>query len=86
MFVCVRTVISLLHIYSTIICVCVYIYIYIYIYIYTYTYIYILYIYIYSQQTQLLGATAADRSIILYDMRGATPLRKVYLMLRQYKS
>ena len=25
----------------------------------------------------LLGATASDRSIILYDMRGSAPLRKV---------
>ena len=25
----------------------------------------------------LLGATASDRSIILYDMRGSAPIRKV---------
>ena len=28
-------------------------------------------------ETNILGATASDRSIILYDMRGSTPLRKV---------
>ncbi|XP_064652260.1 DDB1- and CUL4-associated factor 13-like [Lineus longissimus] len=33
-------------------------------------------------ETHLLGATAQDRSIILYDMRGANPLRKVILKLR----
>ncbi|XP_014790792.1 DDB1- and CUL4-associated factor 13 [Octopus bimaculoides] len=30
----------------------------------------------------LLGATACDRSIILYDMRGTAPLRKVLLQLK----
>ncbi|XP_074656953.1 DDB1- and CUL4-associated factor 13-like [Tubulanus polymorphus] len=33
-------------------------------------------------ETYLLGATASDRSVLLYDMRGATPLRKVVLSLR----
>ncbi len=28
-------------------------------------------------ETHILGATASDRSIMLYDMRGSTPLRKV---------
>lgn len=31
-------------------------------------------------ETHLLGATASDRSILLYDMRGSTPLRKVSLV------
>ena len=29
-----------------------------------------------------MGATASDRSILLYDTRGATPLRKVILKMR----
>ncbi|XP_041360731.1 DDB1- and CUL4-associated factor 13-like [Gigantopelta aegis] len=33
-------------------------------------------------ETHILGATAADRSILLYDMRGPVPLRKVILKLR----
>ncbi|KAK2161137.1 hypothetical protein NP493_1602g00015 [Ridgeia piscesae] len=33
-------------------------------------------------EMNLLGATASDRSIILYDMRGSAPLRKVILKLR----
>lgn len=33
-------------------------------------------------ETHLLGAAAQDRSIILYDMRGSSPLRKVILKLR----
>ncbi|XP_013418347.1 DDB1- and CUL4-associated factor 13 isoform X2 [Lingula anatina] len=33
-------------------------------------------------ETHILGATASDRSIILYDMRGSAPLRKVILKLR----
>ncbi|XP_064597203.1 DDB1- and CUL4-associated factor 13-like [Liolophura sinensis] len=33
-------------------------------------------------ETHLLGATASDRSILLYDMRGSTPLRKVILKLK----
>ena len=28
-------------------------------------------------ETHILGSTASDRSIMLYDMRGSTPLRKV---------
>ena len=34
---------------------------------------------IYLVQTYLLGAAAHDRSILLYDMRGSAPLRKVSL-------
>jgi len=30
----------------------------------------------------MLGACASDRSVILYDMRGAHPIRKVVLKLR----
>ncbi|GAB1599686.1 DDB1- and CUL4-associated factor 13-like [Argonauta hians] len=33
-------------------------------------------------EQHLLGATACDRSIILYDMRGTAPLRKVLLQLK----
>jgi len=33
-------------------------------------------------ETHILGATASDRGVILYDMRGATPLRKVILKLK----
>ncbi|CAH1772969.1 unnamed protein product [Owenia fusiformis] len=33
-------------------------------------------------ETHLLAATASDRSIMLYDMRGSNPLRKVILKLR----
>lgn len=33
-------------------------------------------------ETQLLAGCAADRSILLYDMRGSAPLRKVILKLR----
>ncbi|KAK6168021.1 hypothetical protein SNE40_021929 [Patella caerulea] len=33
-------------------------------------------------ETNILGAAASDRSILLYDMRGSTPLRKVILKLR----
>ncbi|CAH3160260.1 unnamed protein product [Porites evermanni] len=37
---------------------------------------------IYFLQTHLLASTASDRSIILYDMRGSTPLRKVVMEMR----
>ena len=30
-------------------------------------------------ETNIIGSTASDRSIMLYDMRGSTPLRKVDL-------
>ncbi|CAH3188898.1 unnamed protein product, partial [Porites lobata] len=33
-------------------------------------------------ETHLLASTASDRSIILYDMRGSTPLRKVVMEMR----
>lgn len=33
-------------------------------------------------QTHLLASTASDRSIILYDMRGSAPLRKVVMEMR----
>ncbi|VDH98241.1 WD repeat and SOF domain-containing protein 1, partial [Mytilus galloprovincialis] len=33
-------------------------------------------------KTNIVGSCASDRSIILYDMRGAAPLRKVILKLR----
>lgn len=33
-------------------------------------------------ETHILGATASDRSIILYDMREANPLRKVIMKMR----
>ncbi|KAL9961477.1 hypothetical protein ACROYT_G030423 [Oculina patagonica] len=33
-------------------------------------------------ETHLLASTASDRSIILYDMRGSTPLRKVVMAMR----
>lgn len=33
--------------------------------------------FIFIFQTNLLGACASDRSILLYDLRGSTPLRKV---------
>lgn len=33
-------------------------------------------------ETNLLGACASDRSILLYDLRGSTPLRKVILSLK----
>jgi len=28
-------------------------------------------------QTNIIGATAADRNVLLYDTRGSAPLRKV---------
>ena len=37
---------------------------------------------IFFHQTHLLASTASDRSIILYDMRGSTPLRKVVMEMR----
>ena len=37
---------------------------------------------IFFLQTHLLASTASDRSIILYDMRGSTPLRKVVMEMR----
>lgn len=33
-------------------------------------------------ETHILGGCASDRSVILYDMRGSTPLRKVILKLK----
>ena len=33
-------------------------------------------------QTNLLGATANDRSIVLYDTRGVIPVKKVILKLQ----
>lgn len=36
-------------------------------------------------ETNLLAACASDRSIILYDTRGATPLRKIIMKLRSNK-
>lgn len=33
-------------------------------------------------ETHLLASTASDRSIILYDMRGSAPLRKVVMEMR----
>lgn len=40
------------------------------------------YIYLFIFQTNLLGACASDRSILLYDLRGSTPLRKVHCTYR----
>jgi len=31
-------------------------------------------------QTNIIGATAADRNILLYDTRGSAPLRKVVIL------
>ena len=31
-------------------------------------------------QTNIIGATAADRNILLYDTRGSAPLRKVIIL------
>ena len=33
-------------------------------------------------QTHILASTASDRSIVLYDIRGSTPLRKVVMAMR----
>ena len=35
-----------------------------------------------SLQTNILASTASDRSIILYDSRGSTPLRKLIMSMR----
>lgn len=37
---------------------------------------------LFRSQTHLLASTASDRSIILYDMRGSAPLRKVVMEMR----
>ncbi len=37
-------------------------------------------------ETHLLGATASDRSVLLYDMRGSAPLRKVNMSNPAYRT
>ena len=36
-------------------------------------------------ETHLLGSTGTDRGIVMYDVRGATPIRKVTLEMRSNK-
>lgn len=36
-------------------------------------------------ETHLLGSTCTDRGVVLYDVRGATPIRKMVMEMRSNK-